>query len=111
MGRRGGRRTEVGGCAGLGAEACGWWEWGEGTQYHPPRPFNPAVLGGAVEPVPSSLSPILPLLTIHTTAGDDGPVCGVGVTHSALHTRTDQRTHLRQPWNLPARLSLRVFTT
>lgn len=33
--------------------ACGWWEWGEGTQYHPPRPFNPAVLGGAVEPVPS----------------------------------------------------------
>ena len=38
--------------------ACGWWEWGEGTQYHPPRPFNPAVLGGAVEPVPSP--PFLP---------------------------------------------------
>jgi len=64
--------------AGRVAAACGWWEWGEGTQYHPPRPFNPPVLEGAVEPVPtphlSFSAHRTPNDPHHTlTASDDGP--------------------------------------
>lgn len=59
------------------AAACGWWEWGEGTQYHPPRPFNPPVLEGAVEPVPTPHVPFsahrTPNNPHHTLTASDGP--------------------------------------
>lgn len=90
VGRRGGRRTEVGGSGGLGAVVCGWWR--EGTQYHPPRPFNPPVLGGAVEPVSTPLPPtITQQPTTHQQLATIDPfvrICVDSYTHIHLYKKT-----------------------
>jgi len=103
VGRRGGRRTEVGGSGGLGAVVCGWWR--EGTQYHPPRPFNPPVLGGAVEPVSTPLPPTIhPTAHYTPTAGDDRPVCPCMCRFCLTYIYLHKKTY--PPSNLPTRPSI-----